>query len=96
MRFPQPGHIGADAGDAGFNAPVSLADLSILGQRRGRVVPTQLRIIPQRALVALVALVALQSQVVAAAQLNHMLRHLTLATSGVSGNYFAPQSQHFR
>ena len=93
MRFPQPGHIGADAGDAGFNAPVSLADLSILGQRRGRVVPTQLRIIPQR---ALVALVALQSQVVAAAQLNHMLRHLTLATSGVSGNYFAPQSQHFR
>ena len=33
VRFPQLGHIGADVGDAGFNAPVSLADLSILGQR---------------------------------------------------------------
>ena len=28
--------------------------------------------------------------------LNHLLRHLTLAGQGVSGNYFAPQSQHFQ
>ena len=32
MRFLQPIHIGTDAGNAGFNASVSLADLSILGQ----------------------------------------------------------------
>ena len=69
---------------------MSLADLSIPGQRRGRVVQKQLRIIPQT------ALVAFQSQVVIAALLNHLLRHLTLAVQGVSGNHFAPQSQHFQ
>ena len=53
MRFLQPVHIGADTGEAGFNTPVSFADLSILGQRRGRVVPKQRHIIPQIALVAL-------------------------------------------
>ena len=61
MRFLQPSHIGADAGNAGFNTPVSLADLDILGQRRGHVIQKQLRIIPQR------TLVALQSQGVVAA-----------------------------
>ena len=90
VRFPQLGHIGADVGDAGFNAPVSLADLSILGQRRGRIVPNSLRIIP------LPALVALQGHGVVAALLNHLLRHLTLAVEGVSGNHLAPQSQHFQ
>ena len=65
VRFPQPGHIGADAGDAGFNAPVSLADLDILGRRRGRVVPNSLRIIP------LPALIAPQGHGVVAALLNH-------------------------
>ena len=61
MRFLQPSHLGTDAGNAGFNTPVSLADLDILGQRRGHVIQKQLRIIPQR------TLVALQSQGVVAA-----------------------------
>ena len=90
MRFLQPIHIGTDAGNAGFNAPVSLADLDILGQRRGRVVQKQLYIIPQR------GLIAFQSQGIVAALLNHLLRHLTLAMHSVSGNYFAAQSQHFQ
>ena len=90
MRFLQPSHIGADAGDAGFSAPVSLADLGILGRRRGRAVPNSLRIIP------LPALIALQGQGVIAALLNHLRRHLTLAAPGVSGNHLAPQSQHFQ
>ena len=90
MRFLQPGHIGADAGNSGFNTPVSLADLDILGQRRGRVVQKQLRIIPQT------ALIALQSQGVVAVLLNHLLRHLPPAVQGIGGSYFAPKSQHFQ
>ena len=66
MRFLQPVHIGADTGEAGFNTPVSFADLSIPGPGRGRVVPKQRHIIPQ------IALVALQSRGVIAALLNHL------------------------
>ena len=54
----------------------------------GLVVPKQPRIILQP------ALIAFQSRDVIAAVLNHLLRHLTLAVEGVSGNHFAPQSQH--
>ena len=57
-----------------------------LGQRRGRVVPKQLHVIPQ------MTLVALQGQGVIAALLNHLLRHLTMSVHGIGGNHFAPQS----
>ena len=49
MRFRQPAYIGADAGDAGFNAPMPFADLGTQDQRQRRVILKQPHIISQRA-----------------------------------------------
>ena len=79
--------------DAGFNTPVSLADLSILGQRRGRVGrPETAAYHPADGS----GCFSSQGQGVIAALLNHLLRYLTLAVPGISGNYLAPQSRHFQ
>ena len=65
MPFLQPGDVVADAGNAGFDTPVTFVDLGSLSHRRGRVVQKQLHVIVQT------ALVPFQSQRVVSALINH-------------------------
>ena len=90
MLLLQPVNVGADAGDPGFDAPVSFANLGGLRHRRVRVVQEQFHVIVER------TLIAFQRQRVVPALCQHLLGHLPLAVHGVGSNHLAAQTQHFQ